>query len=159
MISDQCRVCERDGAADFSRLGLPLALLTSTPPFQNCNRSVQAGVLRCLQAAPWLRPSCSRYIRARGAGPPEAIGEAGGRLRIGRHTLQLSDPAQPWRPVDASRTLMAMSGLALPLLLRCTESARRITRAVEAASTAAYGHESYYTVLTVLYCTTPGGDN
>ena len=28
-----------------------------------------------------LRPSCSRYIRARGAGPPEAIGEAGGRPR------------------------------------------------------------------------------
>ena len=26
----------------------------------------------------WPRPSCSRYIRARGAGPPEAIGEAGG---------------------------------------------------------------------------------
>ena len=28
-----------------------------------------------------LRPSCSRYIRARGAGPPEAIGEAEGRPR------------------------------------------------------------------------------
>jgi hypothetical protein len=25
---------------------------TTTPPFQSCNRSVQAGVLRCLQAAP-----------------------------------------------------------------------------------------------------------
>ena len=24
----------------------------NTPPFQNCNRLIQAGVLRCLQAAP-----------------------------------------------------------------------------------------------------------
>ena len=39
-----------------------------------------------------LRPFCSRYIRARGAGPPEAIGEAGGAaLEIDRHTLQLSE--------------------------------------------------------------------
>ena len=26
--------------------------VTVTPPFQNCNRSIQAGVLRCLQTAP-----------------------------------------------------------------------------------------------------------
>ena len=42
-----------------------------------------------------LRPSCSRYIRARGAGPFEAIGEAGGRPRTrGRNgALQPADPA------------------------------------------------------------------
>lgn len=40
-----------------------------------------------------LRPSCFRYIRARGAGPPEAIGvKLGAAPEVGRHTLQLSEP-------------------------------------------------------------------
>ena len=49
-----------------------------------------------------LRPSCSRYIpiRARGAGPPEAIGlrckvKLGAAPEIDRHTLQLSEPPRP----------------------------------------------------------------
>ena len=52
----------------------------STPPFQNSSLSIQVGVIRCIQTAP-CGPRCSRYIRARGAGPPEAIGEAEGRPR------------------------------------------------------------------------------
>ena len=46
-----------------------------------------------------LRPRCSRYIRARGAGPPEAISEAGAAPEIDRHTLS----------VRASRTLMVIN--------------------------------------------------
>ena len=40
-----------------------------------------------------LRHSCSRYIRARGAGPPEAtLVKLGAAPEIDRHTLQLSEP-------------------------------------------------------------------
>jgi len=53
-----------------------------------------------------LRPSCSPYIRARGAGPPEAIGEGklGAAPEVDRHTQQLSEP-----PLSHGRSMAAIS--------------------------------------------------
>ena len=79
-----------------------------------------------------LRHSCSRYIRARGAWPPEAIGELV-KLRaapeIDRHTLQLSEPPRPAMAVSPSARHtnshghIAISRLALaPLLVLCSVS-------------------------------------
>ena len=67
-----------------------------------------------------LRPSCSRYIRARGAGPPEAIGEAGGRPRNrSSHPAAQCALPPPWPSVCVSRALMAISRLVLALAMHC----------------------------------------
>ena len=66
------------------------------------------------------RHSCSRYIRARGAGPPEAIGEAGGRPRNrSSHPAAQCALPPPWPSVCVSRALMAISRLALALAMHC----------------------------------------
>ena len=57
---------------------LPILLRFKTQAFQS-RRESYVGCIQYTDRA--LRPSCSRYIRARGAGPPEAIVEAGGRPR------------------------------------------------------------------------------
>ena len=66
-----------------------------------------------------LRHSCSRYIRARGAGPPEV------KLRAApetdRHTLQLSEPP-PSHGRQSARHELSRPLTALILLVLCTVS-------------------------------------